>query len=380
MRDGMARLQLMGEHAEPVFVRGQGSWLWDAEGRPYLDFDQGQGGNSLGHSPTLLLDVLRRQAELLISPGHEQCSRGQLILASRLCQATGSERVAFCSDAGQANALAIQLALQGVQQQKPAADTLVLLDGSHHALPLHLGTTRVVRVPFNDLEALAAVVDQRCAAVLIEPVQQSAGVVPATLEYLQGAQRLCREQGALLLLDETGSGMGRCGVLLAEELYGVRADLLTLGCALGGGLPLAAVLARGRIAEDAAALLPVYPGEALLTAAGVAVLSAVLDGGFFSQVREVTEHLREGLARLSRLHGHGSLRGHGLLLGLPLIGLSARAVQCAAREDGLLLGVARRDCLRLSPALTVSHGNVEEMLRRLGRALQRVEQRREEVA
>lgn len=380
MRDGMARLQLMSEHAAPLFVRGQGSWLWDADGRAYLDFDQGQGGNSLGHSPTLLLDALRRQAEQLISPGRQQCSRGQIKLASRLCQATGSEQAAFCSDAAQANALAVHLALQTAVEQKPAADTLVLLDGSHLALPLHPVAKRVVRVPFNDVEALAAVVDLRCAAVLLEPVQQAAGVVPATLEYLQGAQRLCREQGAVLILDETGSGMGRCGALLAEELYGVRADLLTLGGALGGGLPLAAVLARGRIAEASAALLPACPAEALLTVAGVAVLGAVLEGSFFSQVRDVSEHLREGLARLSRRHGHGSLRGHGLLLGLPLIGLSASVVQRAAREQGLLLGVARNDCLCLSPALTVSHGNVEEMLRRLGRALQRVEQLCEEVA
>ena len=118
--------------------------------------------------------------------------------------------------------------LLAAAEQKPAADTLVLLDGSHLALPLHLGATRVIRVPFNDLEALAAVVDLRCAAVLIEPVQLSAGVVPATLEYLQGAQRLCREQGAVLILDETGSGMGRCGALLAEELYGVRAGVLPM--------------------------------------------------------------------------------------------------------------------------------------------------------
>lgn len=380
MREGMGRLHLMGERAAPLFVRGQGSWLWDGEGRAYLDCDQGQGGNSLGHSPTLLLDAMRRQAELLISPGREQCTRGQLKLAARLCQATGSERAAFCNDAAQANALAVRLALLAAAEQKPAADTLVLLDSSHLALPLHLGATRVVRVPFNDLEALAAVVDLRCAAVLIEPVQLSAGVVPATLEYLQGAQRLCREQGAVLILDETGSGMGRCGALLAEELYGVRADLLTLGCALGGGLPLAAVLARGRSADQASDWLSPCAGEALLTVAGVAVLGALLDGGFFAQVREVAEHLREGLAQLSRRHGHGALRGHGLLLGLPLIGVSACAVQRAARDQGLLLGIARRDCLRLSPALTVSHGNVEEMLRRLNRALQRVEQPCEEVA
>ncbi|MFI7866591.1 aspartate aminotransferase family protein [Ectopseudomonas khazarica] len=381
MRDSMARLQLMGERAAPVFVRGQGSWLWDAEGRAYLDFEQGMGGNSLGHSPTLLLDALRRQAELLVSPGRQYCSRGQLKLAARLCEATGSERVAFCSGPVEANGLAVRLALQWAAEQNPAADTLVVLDGSHVELPAQLGATRVLRVPFNDLEALAAVVDLRCAAVLIEPLQLARGVVPATLEYLQGAQRLCREQGAVLILDESGSGMGRCGALLAEELYGVRADLFTLGSALAGGLPLAAVLARGRIANAAADALPqACPGEALLTVAGVAVLGAVLDGSFFAQTREVAEHLREGLAHLARRHAHGPLRGHGLMLGLPLIGQRARVVQRAAREQGLLLGMAGDECLRLSPALTVSHGNVEEMLRRLGRALQRVEQRCEEVA
>ncbi|AVO53785.1 aspartate aminotransferase family protein [Ectopseudomonas mendocina] len=381
MRDAMARLHLMGERPGPLCVRGQGSWLWDAEGRAYLDFDQNLGANSLGHSPTLLLETLRRQADLLISSGLEQCSRGQLKLAAQLCQAAGSERVAFCSDSVRANALAVRLALQWAAAQNPAAERLVLLEGSHLDPIVFGAASQVLRVPFNDLEALAAVIDSRCAAVLIEPLQQSAGVVPATLEYLQGAQRLCREQGAVLILDETSSGMGRCGTLLAEELYGVRADLLTLGSALAGGLPLAAVLARGSIAAQADAESPAsFPGEALLTCAGVAVLAAVLEGSFLGQVREVAEHLREGLAQLARRHGHGPLRGHGLLLGLPLIGQTASAVRRAAREQGLLIGVARGDCLRLSPAMTVSHGNVEEMLRRLGRALQRVEQARVEVA
>ncbi len=381
MRDAMARLHLMGERSGPLCVRGQGSWLWDAEGRAYLDFDQNLGANSLGHSPTLLLDTLRRQAELLISPGLEQCSRGQLKLAAQLCQAAGSERTAFSSDSVRANALAVRLALQWAGAQNPAAERLVLLEGSHLDPAVFGAASQVLRVPFNDLEALAAAIDSRCAAVLIEPLQQSAGVVPATLEYLQGAQRLCREQGAVLILDETSSGMGRCGTLLVEELYGVRADLLTLGGALAGGLPLAAVLARGSIAAQADAELPAsFPGEALLTCAGVAVLATVLESSFLGQVREVAEHLREGLAQLARRHGHGPLRGHGLLMGLPLIGQTASAVQRAAREQGLLVGVARGDCLRLSPALTVSHGNVEEMLRRLGRALQRVEQPRVEVA
>ncbi|GIZ12678.1 aspartate aminotransferase family protein [Pseudomonas sp. NCCP-436] len=381
MRDLMARLHLMGERSGPLFVRGQGSWLWDAEGRAFLDFDQDQGANSFGHSPSLLLAALHRQAELLISPGRGQCSRGQLKLAAQLCQAVGSERVTFCSDARQAAALAVRLALHWASEQNPEADSLVLVEGNSFGPLPETVAGRVLKVSFNDLDALAAALDSRCAAVLIEPVQQAAGVVPATLEYLQGAQRLCREQGAVLILDEAGSGMGRCGTLLAEELYGVRADLLILGNGLAGGLPLAALLARGRIASQSdAELAPRFSGEALLAAAGVAVLNSVLEGSFLAQVREVAGHLREGLAHLARCHGHGPLRGHGLLVGLPLIGQSAATVQRAACEQGLLIGIARDDCLRLTPALTVSHGNVEEMLRRLGRALQSVENNHVEVA
>lgn len=381
MRDAMARLHLMGERSPQLFVRGQGSWLWNAEGQAYLDFDQGQGSNSLGHSPKVLLEAMRRHAELLINPGSELCSRGQLKLASRLCQATGSERVAFCASAGQANALALRLALRRAREQGREVDRLILIEGSPCDALAVDAALHVQRVPFNDLEALAAVLDQRCAALLIEPVQQTAGVVPATLEYLQGAQRLCREQGVVLILDETSSGMGRCGALLAEELYGVRADLLTLGSSLGGGLPLAAVLARGAVCgEQHDESLEAFAAEALLTSVGAAVLGSVLEGGFFEQIRSVAEHLGEGLAHVARRHGHGPLRGQGLLLGVPLIGASARCVAEAAREQGLLLGISRNDCLRLSPALTVSHGNVEEMLRRLDRAFGQVKHVRAEVA
>lgn len=378
MRDAMARLHLMGGRSKHLFVRGQGSWLWDAEGRAYLDFNQGQASNSLGHSPTVLVDTLRRQSEQLINLDGEHCSRGQLKLAARLCQATGSEQVAFCDSAEQANALAVQLALRWARTRRAAADTLVLAGGGTHGLSAEACGIRQVRVSYNDLDALSTALDARVAALLLAPVQIDDGLVPATLEYLQGAQRLCQERDVLLLLDEGHSAIGRCGALLAEELYGVRADLLSLGTGLAGGLPLAAVLVRGGVAFDE---LPEHcPASALFSAAGVAVLGTVLESGFLAQVCDVAEHLREGLARIARRHGHGPLRGHGLLLGLPLIGQSACVVAQAAFEQGLLIGVSREDCLRLSPALTVSHGNVEEMLRRLSRAMDRVARGAMEVA
>lgn len=380
MRDVMARMHLMGEHTESLFVRGQGSWLWDADGHAYLDFDQGNGGNVLGHSPKLLLEALGRQGEMLINPGSHQCSRGQLKLAAKLCQATGSERAAFCSSPSHANRLAISLALQWAREHNPQADTLIVARGGMGGEALAGLASRVIEVPFNDLDALISAVDQRCAAVLLEPVL-SQGLVPATLEYIQGAQRLCRDQAAALLLDETVTAIGRCGALLAEELYGVRADVVTVGCALAGGLPMAAVVVRGTLCEAQSTLnAGEFPGEALLTTAGVSVLRAVLEGDFLGQVREVADHVREGLATVARRHGHGPLRGQGLLLGLPLIGMPAPMVVRTAREQGLLIGCCASDCLSLSPALTVSHGNVEEMLRRLDRAFERANQLNEEAA
>ncbi|MCY1446031.1 Acetylornithine aminotransferase [compost metagenome] len=173
----------------------------------------------------------------------------------------------------------------------------------------------------------------------------------------------------LLILDEVQTGVGRCGTLLAEELYGIRADILTLGKGLGGGVPLAALLARG----NACCFEPgeqggTYHGNALMTAAGLAVLDTVLEPGFLEQVREIALHLREGLARVARRHGHGPLRGHGLMVGLPLIQQSAPQVVRHALDEGLLINAPQPGCLRFTPALTVSRANVDEMLKRLNRA------------
>ncbi|WP_313518778.1 aminotransferase class III-fold pyridoxal phosphate-dependent enzyme, partial [Pseudomonas sp.] len=252
MRDIQARLRLMHtiERPDQVFVRGQGSWLWDNGGRAYLDFHQGGAANSLGHSPSVLVEALQRQAENLLNPGPSFYNRSLLKLAARLCQATGSEQAYFLNSGAEANEAAVQLARKWGRLHRGGARKVISASQSGHGLTFgalseqgeaHNGFGSV---PFNDLAALQAAVDDDCVAVLLEPVQGDAGVIPATLEYLQGAERLCRERGLLLILDEVQTGIGRCGSLLAEELYGVRADIVTLGKGLGGGVPLAALLAR----------------------------------------------------------------------------------------------------------------------------------------
>ena len=201
--------------------------------------------------------------------------------------------------------------------------------------------------------------------------------------HMARALRLCRELGILLILDEVQTGIGRCGALLAEELYGVRADIITLGKGLGGGVPLAALLARGKACcAEPGELEGSHHGNALMCAAGLAVLDSVLEPGFLAQVQDNGRHLREGLSRLTGRYGQGEVRGHGLLWALQLKENLARELVAAALHEGLLLNAPQADVVRFSPALTVSKGNIDEMLLRLARAFARLhaqQQARREV-
>lgn len=373
------------ERAPQIFVRGQGSWLWDSADRAYLDFTQGAGANSLGHSPTALVKAMAAQAQALINPGSGLLNRGQLNLAERLCSSTGSDQVYLLNTGSEACEAAIKLARKWGQRHRGGASRIITASGSCHGhgfAALSASDCQDNRfeprlpgfdhVPFNDLPALHAAVDAQTVAIMLEPIQ-AAGVLPATEHYLKGVERLCRELGILLILDEVQAGMGRCGRLLAEQLYGVRADIVVMGKGLGGGVPVAALLARGSACcFEPGELDGTHHGNALMASAGLAVLDSVLDHGFLEHVRDSAQHLHEGLARLANRYGHGELCGHGLLWGLRLSDDSADAVVKAAMYEGLLISAPQADCLRFTPALTVSQANIDEMLLRLARAFSRV--------
>jgi acetylornithine/N-succinyldiaminopimelate aminotransferase len=380
---------LMPSVARPpqVFVRGQGSWLWDSDDRAYLDFSQGNAANSLGHSPQVLIKALADQTQALINPGNGLHNRAQLNLAERLCHRTGSDQAYLLNSGAEAVEAAIKLARKWGQLHRGGAYRIISASGGCHgrsfaAMSASAGesTNRFEpqlpgfsHVPFNDLPALHAAVDAQTVAILLEPIQGAAGVIPATEHYLKGVERLCRELGILLILDEVQTGMGRCGSLLAEQQYGVRADIITLGKGLGGGVPVAALLARGKACcFEVGELEGTHHGNALMASAGLAVFDTVLEHGFLEQVRESGLYLGEGLARLAYRYDHGPLRGHGLMWGLALSDDSADAVVKAALHEGLILNAPQPGCLRFTPALTVSKSNIDEMLLRLARAFSRV--------
>ncbi|WP_313200827.1 aminotransferase class III-fold pyridoxal phosphate-dependent enzyme [Pseudomonas sp.] len=381
------RLMPSTARAAQVFVRGQGSWLWDNEGHAYLDFTQGGAVNSLGHSPTALVKALGNQAQALINPGAGYHSRGLLALVNRLCQSTGSDQAYLLNSGAEACEGAIKLARKWGQLNRNGAYHIITASQACHGrslgalsasdpLPCNRcepGLPGFSKVPFNDLAALHAEVDSRTVAIMLEPIQGEAGVIPATREYLQGVETLCRELGILLILDEVQTGIGRCGALLAEQTYGVRADIITLGKGLGGGVPLAALLARGTACcAEPGELEGSHHGNSLMSAAGLAVLETVLEPGFFEQVQDNGRHLRDGLSRLAGRYGQGQVRGQGLLWALQLQENLAKELVEAALHEGLLLNAPQADVVRFSPALTVSKGNIDEMLLRLARAFARL--------
>lgn len=388
--DGLNAERLMAsvERPKQVFVRGQGSWLWDSYDRAYLDFSQAGGANSLGHSPSVLVKAIASQAQALINPGFNLHNRVMLSLAERLCASTASDQAHLLNSGSEACEAAIKLARKWGQLHRGGASRIIVARQGCHgrslatisasdSCNLHNRFAPLLPgfdlVPFNDLPALHAAVDAQTVAIMLEPIQSDAGVIPATEHYLKGVERLCRELGILLILDEVQTGIGRCGTLLAEQSYGVRADIVVLGKGLGGGVPLAALLARGKACcFEPGELGGTHHGNALMTAAGLVVLDSVQDRAFLEQIRDNGQHLREGLARLAHRYEHGELRGQGLFWGLILSEDSAEAVVKAALHEGLLLNAPQADCLRFTPALNVSKANIDEMLLRLARAFSRV--------
>jgi acetylornithine/N-succinyldiaminopimelate aminotransferase len=366
-----------------VFTHGQGSWLVDQDGRRYLDFVQGWAVNCLGHSPELLVRVLAAQAARLINCSPAFYNDAMLRLAAALTRAAGLDQVFFANSGAEANEGAIKLARKWGALHKHGAYEIITMEGGFHGRTLATMSASgkpgwdalfepkvpgFPKVPLNDLGAVEAAIGERTVAVMLEPIQGEAGVIPAEDSYLLALRQLTAERGVLLILDEIQTGMGRTGRLFAYEHTGIRPDILTLGKGMGGGLPLAALLARADVCCFAYGDQGgTFNGNPLMTAGGLAVLETLLEPGFLPKVVATGEHLAAGLAALAARHGLGAVRGRGLLLALDLKRPCGPALVDAALALGLLLNAPRADSLRFMPALTVTPEEVDRMLAILDR-------------
>ncbi len=361
-----------------VMVEGSGSRLRDSEGREYLDFVQGWAVNCLGHSHPVVVDALASQARRLIncSPSYHNAPMARL--ATLVADSSGLDAVFFCNSGAEANEGAIKLARKWGALHRGGAFEIVTTHGSFHGRTLatmsasgkpafeKLFEPKVpgfVKVPLNDLDTMAAAITDRTVAVMLEPIQGEAGVVPADDDYLRAVRALTRARGVLLILDEIQTGIGRTGRLYAFEHTDTRPDILTLGKGLGAGVPLAALLASAH----ASCFEPgdqggTFNGNALMAAVGCAVMDTVNRPEFLAAVRDTSAYFIDRLRALSVWLGHGEVRGRGLLLALALERGDASKIAAAAFERGLIVNAPRPDTLRFMPALTVSREEIDEMI------------------
>jgi len=380
---------------EQLFVRGEGSWLWDDRGRRYLDFVQGWAVNTLGHAPACIRDALARQSALLLTPSPAFHNAPALALADLLCRHGEFDQVFFTNSGAEANEGAIKLARKWGQLHKAGAHEIITFRDAFHGRTLatmsasgkpgwdRMFAPQVAGFPkaqLNDLASVQALVGSDTVAILLEPVQGESGVHAATPAFLQGLRELCDRHGLLLIFDEVQTGIGRLGHLFGHQHFGVAPDIMTLAKGLGGGVPIGALLARQPACVFAHGDQGgTFNGNPLMCAVGLSVLQAVLADGFLARVRATGEHLGDRLQQLSARHGLGEVRGVGLLRALDLGRPVAAAVVAHAREQlvlegpaghtGLLLNAPRPSVLRFMPALTVTPAEVDLMVEGLAACL-----------
>jgi len=357
-----------------VFVRGEGSFLWDDSGSRYLDFVQGWAVNCLGHSPQVVADALAVQAQRLITPSPAFYNDMSLKLAQALVEQSCLDQVFFANSGAEANEGAIKLARKYGALHKDGAHEIITFEGGFHGRTLAtmsasgkkafepLFEPKVSGFPkarLNDLASVERLINDRTVGVMLEPIQGEAGVWPATDRFLRDLRELTTAHGLLLILDEIQTGFGRTGKLFHYEHAGITPDIMTLGKGIGGGVPLAALLST-----EAASCFEhgdqggTFCGNPLVCAAGLAVLRHVSTPAFLKSVTDTGLYLEGELQRLSVRHGLGEVRGRGLLLALDLKMPIAASIVAEGFKEGVLLNAPKPDTLRFIPALNVAREEV----------------------
>ncbi len=368
-----------------VMVRGEGSYIWDDRGRRYLDFIQGWAVNSLGHCPRVIRHALAEQSVRLLSPSPALHNQPQLELAALLTRASGYAQVFFCNCGTEANEGAIKLARKFGRIHLGGAYEIITAQNAFHGRTLASMAASgkpgweslfppnmpgFVKVPFGDVDAVASAINPKTAAVMIEPIQGEAGVVVPPDGYLRKLRRITRERNLLLIVDEVQTGMGRTGTAFAHQADGIQADIMTLGKGLGGGVPIAAVLAS----EQASCFAygdqgGTYNGNPLMTAVALSVSRVVLQPDFLQRVRSIGTYLMKALNKLAARYRYPEVRGRGLLAAMRLSTDCAELVRDRCFERGLIINAPRPNLLRFMPALTVTTQEIDEMTDRFESAI-----------
>jgi acetylornithine/N-succinyldiaminopimelate aminotransferase len=366
------------------FVRGDGARLWDAEGREYLDFFAGLSVHNLGHCHPRIVAAIAAQAGTLAGTSNLYYSEPAMRLCERLAESSLGGRVFLANTGTEASECAIKLVRKRAHERGIAEPEIVSLDGAFHGRTLAAlaATPKLARedlfgplpqgfvsAPRDDPAALRAAVNERTAAVMIEPVQGEAGVFPVADEVLVAARAACDATGALLVFDEVQCGMGRTGTLWAYEQLPARPDVLTAAKALGGGLPVGAAVISTQLGDGLTLgdHGSTFAGGPVAAAAALATLDVLDDPQLLGRVGALGDRLRSGLAKLGAV---AEVRGRGLMVGVTLAdGVDASEVAARALEHGLVINAPGERILRFLPPLVIGEAEIDEALERLGGAL-----------
>lgn len=363
-----------------VLARGEGTRVWDDEGKEYLDFTSGWAVTNIGHANPVLAEAIAEQARTLIQTSNQFYTIPQIKLAQLLVENSCLDRVFFANSGAEANEGAIKNARKWGRSNRNGASEIITVSHAFHGRTLNTMAAGdkpmddfspvpegFVNVEFGDLDAIKSATSERTAAVMLEPVQGEGGVNIPEPGYLPGVREWCDEHGLLLVFDEVQTGFGRLGTLFGYESFGVEPDVMTLAKGLGGGAPIGAFMLK----EHAVALVPgdhgsTFGGNVLTTAAAYASTKYIIDHDIAGHAARMGEYLRAGLHSIKdRRSFITDVRGMGLLNGVEFDREMAAATLTCCNARGLLLNFTRPQLIRIMPPLTVSESEIDTALERL---------------
>lgn len=375
-------------------VHGEGSRLWDQQGREYIDFAGGIAVNALGHAHPELVRTLTEQGKKLWHLSNVYTNEPALNLAAQLVDATFAEKVYFCNSGAEANEAALKLARRhALDHHGPEKTQIIAFHKGFHGRTFFTVTVGgqpaysdgfgpkpggIDHVEFNNLEQLEELISDKTCAVMMEPLQGEGGVVPADKAFAKAVRALCDKHKALLILDEVQSGVGRTGDLYAYMGLGIAPDILTTAKALGGGFPVGAMLTTTAIAQSLKIGThgSTYGGNPLACAVASKVLELVNTPEFLAGVRERSERMHAKLHEINAQYSiFADIRGQGLLVGAEMAEAyagKARDLLNAGVEEGVMALVAGPNVLRMTPALNIPLADIDEGMQRLSRAAARL--------
>lgn len=373
---------------EVVMEKGSGMYLWDTEGKKYLDFIGGWAVNCLGHCPGVISKALEKQACELVNASPSFYNKPMIQFAMLLTECSCFDRVFFTSTGAEANEGAIKLARKyGAKFLGGAYEIITTVNGFHGRTLATMSATGKKQweslfapkvagfrhVPLNDIGAVLAAVNDNTCAIMLEPIQGEGGVIEAGDEYVKALRNLCDEKGILLIFDEVQTGIGRTGKLFAYEHYGIEPDIMTLGKGIGGGFPLSAMLTKEKLnIFEPGDQGGTYSGQPLAMAVGFAVVKEVMEKNLPMNAAVQGGYIIEKLNSIKDKFCLSNIRGKGLLIAFDLPEEKGAEVVSECLKQGLVVNSPKPSTLRLIPPLTVSGKDIDEMMLLLCKALEKV--------